>query len=62
MPQKLIPVNINCLNPHMDKMGSKTQDLSTVFLATNFTRKIPENSVSIYASIFKLGNIYHDFT
>ena len=29
-------------------------DLSTIFLTTNYTRKIPENSVSVYSSI-------HDF-
>ena len=38
-------------------------DPSTIFLATNFSRKMPESSDSMYSSIFMLENIwYHHFT
>ena len=36
---------------------------STIFLATNFTQKMPKSSDSMYSSIFMLENIcYHNFT
>ena len=38
-------------------------DPSTVFVATSFTRKMPNSSNSMYSSIFMLGNIwYYNFT
>ena len=42
---------------------SVTRDPSTIFLATNFTQKMPEISNSTYSSLFMLENIwYHHLT
>ena len=39
------------------------QDPTAIFLATNFTQKMPESSGSMYSSILMLENIwYHHFT
>ena len=35
---------------------------SSIFLATSFTWKMPENSDSMYSSIFMSEKIYHNFT
>ena len=37
-------------------------DPSTIYLATNFIRKMPESSDSMYSSIVMLENIYYNFT
>ena len=35
---------------------------STIHLAASFIRKMPQNTDSMYSSIFKLENIEYDFT
>ena len=40
----------------LQKKTSHYRDSSVIFLATNFTRKMPESSDSTYSSIFMLEN------
>ena len=49
------------LNVHMHKIGPR--DPSIMFMATNFTQKMPESSGSMHSFILMLENIlFRDFT
>ena len=50
-------LSVSRLNYHVHKMGPR--EPRTTFLATRFTRKMPESLDSIYFSIFMLENVWH---